>query len=458
MFGLKLDQRANKCDPEGDRTIAVLTKLDLVDPGACSQVADVLRNMVKVIKLGYCAVKNRSARDLQDGMSLKEAKQMEKNFFNSHAEFSKVEDRSLFGIENLTEKLVRILATRIRAALPDMLAEINRSLSETNENLLKMGEKPPSTNIEQKAVYQKLMVIVARAFEQASLGDYNHRIFYNKPRDLLLYTRAYDAFIALQKMINSHEDLESEEQKAKLKGQLEECRGRDLSCFIPTQIFNAAVDEFVKHWPLHAMNVCDTVVRAAQDCIDAICKKVLHMYPDMQIKIANTGKDLIHALGAKASARIRASTNYERHPFTLNHKLVSDINKTRAEKYASSMVEALNVEHADSRESLERKAEMYLKQIPSDEQMVDEIVEVLKEYCELAKNRISDVVCMIVRTEILDVAAHDMLLPELLSSASDKLEDLFVVDVAMNQRRKRLEDKKQRLSAALDALKVAKLS
>jgi interferon-induced GTP-binding protein Mx len=60
-------ERAARFDPQGDRTIGVLTKPDLIDQGAEHEVASVLRNLTKPLQLGYIMVKNRSQHDIARG-------------------------------------------------------------------------------------------------------------------------------------------------------------------------------------------------------------------------------------------------------------------------------------------------------------------------------------------------------------------------------------------------------
>ena len=50
-------ERAHKMDPDGVRTIGVLTKADLVSPGAEEETMAVLRNVKKPLRLGYVIVK-----------------------------------------------------------------------------------------------------------------------------------------------------------------------------------------------------------------------------------------------------------------------------------------------------------------------------------------------------------------------------------------------------------------
>uniref|UniRef100_A0A8C6RD90 Dynamin-type G domain-containing protein n=1 Tax=Nannospalax galili TaxID=1026970 RepID=A0A8C6RD90_NANGA len=78
---------AQEVDPEGDRTIGILTKPDLVDRGAEDKVVDVVRNLVCHLKKGYMVVRCRGQQDIQDQLSLAEALRREQAFFKEHPHF-----------------------------------------------------------------------------------------------------------------------------------------------------------------------------------------------------------------------------------------------------------------------------------------------------------------------------------------------------------------------------------
>lgn len=65
----------------------ILTKPDLVDRGAEDKVVDVVRNFVFHLKKGYMIVKCRGQQDVQSRLSLAEALQKEKAFFEDHPQF-----------------------------------------------------------------------------------------------------------------------------------------------------------------------------------------------------------------------------------------------------------------------------------------------------------------------------------------------------------------------------------
>jgi vacuolar protein sorting-associated protein 1 len=77
--GLKL---AREVDPEGQRTIGVLTKVDLMDEG--TDVVDILAGRIIPLRLGYVPVVNRGQRDIENRKKITAALEAEKSFFENH--------------------------------------------------------------------------------------------------------------------------------------------------------------------------------------------------------------------------------------------------------------------------------------------------------------------------------------------------------------------------------------
>ncbi|KAK4687255.1 vacuolar protein sorting-associated protein 1, partial [Tremellales sp. Uapishka_1] len=81
--GLKM---ARDVDPEGTRTIGVLTKVDLMDQG--TDVVDILAGRIIPLRLGYVPVVNRGQRDIEQNKSIASALENEKRFFENHASYA----------------------------------------------------------------------------------------------------------------------------------------------------------------------------------------------------------------------------------------------------------------------------------------------------------------------------------------------------------------------------------
>ncbi|CAM1508369.1 Fc.00g052170.m01.CDS01 [Cosmosporella sp. VM-42] len=130
--GLKL---AREVDPEGQRTIGVLTKVDLMDEG--TDVIDILSNRVIPLRLGYVPVVNRGQRDIDNKKAIHAALEAEKNFFENHKAYRN--KSSYCGTPYLARKLNLILMMHIKQTLPDIKARISSSLLKYTQELESLG-------------------------------------------------------------------------------------------------------------------------------------------------------------------------------------------------------------------------------------------------------------------------------------------------------------------------------
>ncbi|NP_001425262.1 interferon-induced GTP-binding protein Mx1 isoform c [Homo sapiens] len=134
---------AQEVDPEGDRTIGILTKPDLVDKGTEDKVVDVVRNLVFHLKKGYMIVKCRGQQEIQDQLSLSEALQREKIFFENHPYFRDLLEEGKATVPCLAEKLTSELITHICKSLPLLENQIKETHQRITEELQKYGVDIP---------------------------------------------------------------------------------------------------------------------------------------------------------------------------------------------------------------------------------------------------------------------------------------------------------------------------
>ncbi|KAL0139114.1 dynamin-2 [Mucor lusitanicus] len=131
--GLKL---ARDVDPEGLRTIGVLTKVDLMDQG--TDVIDILAGRVVPLRLGYVPVVNRGQRDIENNKSIKRALDAEREYFENHAAYKS--KAQYCGTPFLARKLNMILMHHIRNTLPEIKAKIQAALLKYQQELLTLGD------------------------------------------------------------------------------------------------------------------------------------------------------------------------------------------------------------------------------------------------------------------------------------------------------------------------------
>ncbi|CAL8078460.1 unnamed protein product [Calicophoron daubneyi] len=107
---------AKEYDPQGLRTIGVLTKLDLMDEG--TDARDVLENKLLPLRRGYIGVVNRSQKDIDGRKDITAALAAERRFFLSHPAYRHMADR--MGTPYLQRVLNQQLTNHIRESLPSL--------------------------------------------------------------------------------------------------------------------------------------------------------------------------------------------------------------------------------------------------------------------------------------------------------------------------------------------------
>ncbi len=136
---------AREVDPSGDRTLGVLTKLDLMDPG--TDASDILKNKVIPLRKGYIGVVNRGQKDVESDLSIRDGLRKEMHFFRNHSTYG--HDRSLehkLGTKNLAKSLNSILMHHIRECLPELKIRIANMMNDVQMELIELGDGSNNNN------------------------------------------------------------------------------------------------------------------------------------------------------------------------------------------------------------------------------------------------------------------------------------------------------------------------
>ena len=110
-------EKAEDVDPEGTRTLGVLTKPDLVDPGAEKNVIDLVEGRTHQLKLGWHVLRNAGKAELQKSIAERQA--LGRNFFGQKIPWNGL-DKDKVGIESFRVRLQEILADNIRHEFPQV--------------------------------------------------------------------------------------------------------------------------------------------------------------------------------------------------------------------------------------------------------------------------------------------------------------------------------------------------
>ncbi|VVC41010.1 Dynamin GTPase effector,Dynamin-type guanine nucleotide-binding (G) domain,Dynamin, GTPase domain,P- [Cinara cedri] len=125
---------SKEVDPEGKRTLAVITKLDLMDAG--TDAVDILCGRVIPVKLGIIGVVNRSQQDINDNKSIVNALKDESTYLQR--KYPSLANRN--GTPYLTKTLNRLLMHHIRDCLPNLKTRVNVMVSQFQSLLYSFGD------------------------------------------------------------------------------------------------------------------------------------------------------------------------------------------------------------------------------------------------------------------------------------------------------------------------------
>ncbi|TVU13956.1 hypothetical protein EJB05_37396, partial [Eragrostis curvula] len=134
-------QLARLADPDGSRTIGVITKLDIMDRGTDARNF-LLGNMIP-LKLGYVGVVNRSQEDINFSRSVKDALSFEEKFFSTLPAYNGLSH--CCGVPQLAKKLNMILLKHITKMLPGLKTRINAQLVAVAKEHAVYGDTVEST-------------------------------------------------------------------------------------------------------------------------------------------------------------------------------------------------------------------------------------------------------------------------------------------------------------------------
>ncbi|XP_031560017.1 dynamin-1-like [Actinia tenebrosa] len=158
---------AKEVDPQGTRTIGVITKLDLMDSG--TDAKDILENRILPLRRGYIGIVNRSQADIDGRKDIKAALASERKFFLSHPSYRHMADR--MGTSYLQKVLNQQLTNHIKDTLPALRSRLQDNMMALEKEV--KGYKhynPNDPSVRTRAMMQMIQQF-GQDFEKAIEGS-----------------------------------------------------------------------------------------------------------------------------------------------------------------------------------------------------------------------------------------------------------------------------------------------
>uniref|UniRef100_A0A672H1B1 Interferon-induced GTP-binding protein Mx n=1 Tax=Salarias fasciatus TaxID=181472 RepID=A0A672H1B1_SALFA len=422
---------AQQVDPDGERTLGILTKPDLVDKGTEEVVVDIVHNEVIHLSKGYMIVKCRGQKEIADKVSLPEAIEREKAFFEQHVHFYTLFDSGHATVPKLAEKLTLELVHHIEKSLPRLEEQIEEKLAQTQAELDRCGNGPP-TDAAERLVFliDKVSAfthdaISMTAGEELKCGE-SFNIFSTLRREFGNWKAHLD-----HSAINFNKKIEKEVDKYE-----EKYRGRELPGFINYKTFESMVKEQIKQLE-------EPAVRKLKDtggicyCCGLICMRndslALNLEDTVKIEAIKQEKE------ASAEAMLRTQFKMELLVYSQDQTYSSSLNENKRDEVKSD---------SEDDEPKCSFPDMAVYQ-PKNHATFQELMLHLKSYYQIASLRLADQVPLVIRYQMLQESALQ-LQREMLQMLQDKenVEVLLKEDFDIGIKRDSLQSRLKRLMKA----------
>ncbi|XP_076838526.1 interferon-induced GTP-binding protein Mx3-like [Brachyhypopomus gauderio] len=270
---------AQEVDPEGKRTLAILTKPDLVDRGTERNVLDIVRNQVIPLSKGYVIVKCRGQKQIDDRISLADATRVERDFFRRHEFFSCLLYEEKATVQCLATKLTQDLVDHIKKSLPLLSEQIKKQLWDLRKDLSLCEPGPPLDPQKRKAFFIDTLTQFNDKVNRLVSGE-----VVNEDNLFILIRTEFKAW-------KNHLDGTKQSYHTTVQNVINDYdykhRGRELPGFSDYNVFEMVVKRLVIELKVPAIDTLRVIRDIIQKQLSDVCKACFLNYPFLQCVAMN---------------------------------------------------------------------------------------------------------------------------------------------------------------------------
>ncbi|ETI26987.1 hypothetical protein G647_10086 [Cladophialophora carrionii CBS 160.54] len=357
----KVTAFTRKVDPNGHRTMGIITKPDTLSGGSDMEQSflNLAGNKRVEFRLGWHVLKNRKYEERH--FSLDQRRDSEAEFLANGVWASL--PRSQVGIESLRPRLSVILKDHIIAQLPGLITETQQSLEETDASLQRLGDARQTLADQRRYLLhssERFSGLVGYAINgvyfDPFFGDamddegYQRRLRAVVQNRLSDFSKTLEAK-GMQKQIidDEDEDMVLEEGQIfrsaymdEVQQRMRRSRGRELPGTFDPHIVGDLFYLQSKPWESNVMDCIDMLLKDVQKAIKPIIEDILDekTITGLLEYILNPGLDKIEdSLRVKTKELLKPQQSG--HPITYNNSFTGSVQRARKEHYQRSIREKL---------------------------------------------------------------------------------------------------------------------
>uniref|UniRef100_A0A670Z0B3 Dynamin-2 n=1 Tax=Pseudonaja textilis TaxID=8673 RepID=A0A670Z0B3_PSETE len=264
---------AKEVDPQGQRTIGVITKLDLMDEG--TDARDVLENKLLPLRRGYIGVVNRSQKDIDGKKDIQAALAAERKFFLSHPAYRHMADR--MGTPYLQKTLNQQLTNHIRDTLPGLRNKLQSQLLSIEKEVEEYKNFRPDDPARKTKALLQMVQQFAVDFEKRIEGSGDQIDTYELSGGARINRIFHERFpFELVKM-----EFDEKELRREISYAIKNIHGIRTGLFTPDLAFEAIVKKQMQKLKEPCLKCVDMVVSELTSTIRK-CSSKLSQYPHLR--------------------------------------------------------------------------------------------------------------------------------------------------------------------------------
>ncbi|KAL7845818.1 hypothetical protein AOLI_G00240100 [Acnodon oligacanthus] len=409
---------AQEVDPEGKRTLAILTKPDLVDRGTEKTILDVVRNQVIPLSKGYIIVKCRGQKQIDEKISLEQATRVERDFFKRHEFFSCLLNEEKATIQCLATKLTQDLVDHIKKSLPLLSEQIKKQLWDLRKELGQCEAGPPLDPQKRKDFFINTLMKFNDKIKHLACG--------NSGNENNLFVQLRSEFKKWKEHLDSTKSSFHEVVQIVVKEYDLKYRGRELPGFSDYNVFEMVVQRLVIELKGPAIDRLRVIRETIQTQFSEVSKDCFLNYPFLQCVATNKIDNIQSKQEAKVEQRILEQFEMEQLVYTQDSIYFKTLNETN-----NAGVSEDNFAGFDSR---------------------NKYPEMLHAYYEIVVQRLADQVPMLIRYFMLKESAQ-LLCSEMLGLIDGaNVAEVLREESEVSRRRINMQNRTDRLTIAQEKL------
>lgn len=300
---------AKEVDPQGLRTIGVITKLDLMDDG--TDAREVLTNQLLPLRRGYIGVVNRSQRDIEGKKDIRAALEAERKFFMMHPSYKDLSSKQ--GTPYLQRALNQQLTNHIRDTLPQLRSKLQKQLMTLEDDVKEFK----NYDVNDKSKTTKAMVQMVNNFSGTFVrkvegtGDVNVEELSGGAKIARVFHERFP--FELVKM-----EVDERTLRREISYAIKNIRGVRVGLFTPDMAFDAVVKRLIDKLKAPCIKCIDMVTNELNDVIAEACGDMAR-FPRLRDECEGLVQQHIREIEQRAKDHVQLQIDVELSYMNTNH-------------------------------------------------------------------------------------------------------------------------------------------